>query len=77
MICDSDENRLQADNVLTYIVITIRDHIMNMDQKMAEVTQDINHWFIFSNDIDNAERGVVICCVTLVLTKWSVGFYEP
>ena len=42
---------------------------MNMDQKMAEVTQDINHWSIFSNDIDNAERGVVICYVTFVLTK--------
>lgn len=37
MICDSDENRLQADNVLTYIVLTIRDHFTNMEQKMAEV----------------------------------------
>ena len=43
MVCDSDENRLQADNVLTYIVLTIRDHVMNMDQKMAEVTQVISH----------------------------------
>lgn len=43
MVCDSDENRLQADNVLTYIVLIIRDHVMNMDQKMAEVTQVIIH----------------------------------
>ena len=48
MICDSDENRLQADNVLTYIVLTIRDHFINMEQKMAEVTRDIYHWSIFS-----------------------------
>ena len=37
MICDQDENRLQAENVLSIIVKYSHDYILNLEQNMAEI----------------------------------------
>lgn len=37
LVCEQDENRILAETILSFIVQYSHAHIMNMDQKMAEV----------------------------------------
>lgn len=38
LVCEQEENRILAESILSFIVHYSHDHIMNMEQKSAEVS---------------------------------------
>ena len=37
MICETDENRLLAENVLAILIKLVQEHVMSLEQRIAEV----------------------------------------
>lgn len=66
LVCEQEENRILAETILAFIVQYSHTHLMNMEQKMAEVKMCPLHMHshAYLVPIVTAKRGVVIYSIT-------------